>query len=90
MQEGALKNMNFGWIFDVAMGGLDMPKQAFRIVPVAKYEFSGNWEILRKLMSKDVPKTTKSRSLWGGGRVDFGAVLKLSENHVLFMPLQRH
>ena len=49
----------FGWIFDVKMGGLDKQKQAFRIIPVAKYEFSGNCEISRKLMPKDVPTTTQ-------------------------------
>ena len=34
-----------GWIFDVKMGGLDKPKQSFRIIRVAKYKLSGNWEI---------------------------------------------
>jgi hypothetical protein len=37
--------MILGWIFDVKMGGLDEPKQAFRIIGVARYEFSGNCEI---------------------------------------------
>ena len=49
--------MTFGWIFDVKMGGLDKLKQAFRIIPAAKYEFSRNCEIYRKLMPKDVPNT---------------------------------
>jgi hypothetical protein len=44
-----------GWIFDVKMGGLDEPKQTFRIILVAEYEFSGNCEINRKLMPNNVP-----------------------------------
>ena len=45
VQEGVLKNIVFKWIFDVIMGGLDKPKQAFRIILVAQYEFSGNCEL---------------------------------------------
>ena len=40
-----LDKTGFLKIFDVKMGGLDEPKQAFRIIPVAKYEFSGSCEV---------------------------------------------
>ena len=36
--------MFWGLIFYVNMGGLDKPKQAFHIIAVAKYKFSGNIE----------------------------------------------
>ena len=39
------KNITLGWIYDVRMGGLDKPKQAFRVTRVAKDEFSGSCEI---------------------------------------------
>ena len=31
------KNIIFGWVFDVKMGGLDNPEQAFRIILVAMH-----------------------------------------------------
>ena len=57
------------------MGGLDNLKQAFHIILVAKYEFSGNCGILRKLMPKDVPKTTNIDHIGGSGSdfYDIGA-----------------
>ena len=37
---------NISWMgFHTKMGGLDKQKQAFRIIPVAKHEFSGSHEI---------------------------------------------
>ena len=59
MQEGLDKYMIFRWVFDVKMGGLDKPQQACRIILLAKYEFSRNREIQRKLMPKDAPQTTQ-------------------------------
>ena len=38
------KNMILGFIFDVRMGGLDEPKQAFRIMLLAKDKFSWSCE----------------------------------------------
>ena len=40
VQEGVLKKHIFGLILDAKMGGLEEPKQAFRIRPAAQYEFS--------------------------------------------------
>ena len=39
------KNMFWGFVFDVKMGGLDRPKLAFRIIFVVKNEFYGSCEI---------------------------------------------
>ena len=48
--------MIFGWNFDAKMGGLDMQKQAFPLILVVKYEFSGSCDIYRKLMPKTIQK----------------------------------
>ena len=53
-QEGVLKNMTFGLIFDAKMGCLEEQKQACRIIRVAKYEILWSREIKRKLMPKGV------------------------------------
>ena len=47
------KNVIWGWIIDAKTGGLEKQKQAFRIIRVAKYEFSGSCEIWI-LISEDV------------------------------------
>ena len=46
--------MFVGWTFDAKMGGLEEPKQAFRIIYVAKHECLGRYEIWRKVMPKEV------------------------------------
>ena len=51
--------MIFRWIFDAKMIGSGKQKQAFRIIRVAKHEFSGSHEIERKLMPKGFQKRIK-------------------------------
>ena len=68
------KNMILGCMFGVTMGGLEKPKQAFRHILVAKYEFSGNCEVQRKSMPKDVPTTIKINH-FGEHRVDLFEML---------------
>ena len=41
------------------MEGREKPKQAFRIIRVAKYEFSGGYEIQRICTPKEVQKTNR-------------------------------
>ena len=71
------KNMICGWTFDVNMGGLDEPKQAFRMIIAAKHEFPGDCEKLRKLMPTDTPKTIQIDNFWGHrvGFLGFWSVL---------------
>ena len=45
MLEGVLKKHDFGIGFAVKFEGLAKPKQVFRFILVAKYEFSGNCQI---------------------------------------------
>ena len=58
-----------GWIFDVKMDGLDKPNQAFCIITVARYEFSRNCEIKRKLQQKGSPKLSTFLTLGSSGRI---------------------
>ena len=53
------KKMICGWILDAKMIGSEKQKQAFRIILVAKDEFSGSHEIERKLMPKGFQKRIK-------------------------------
>ena len=45
VQKGVLLNMIWGLIFDAKMEGSEKQKQAFRLVVVAKHEFSRSHEI---------------------------------------------
>ena len=55
-----------------------MVTNIFRITLVAKFEFSGNCEIFRKLIPKEVPETTNIDYLGGieSKFRDFGAFYK--------------
>ena len=54
--------MMFGLVFYTQMGGLEKQKQAFRIKPVAKYDFSGILEILKKNHAKRGPTNDQNQS----------------------------
>ena len=55
--------MILGCVFDAKMGGLDKPKQAFRIIFAAKYEFTRNCEI-EKNAAKKSPRNYQHLLLW--------------------------
>ena len=61
------KNMICWLIFEAKTGGPKWWKRCFRIIRVAKYEFSGSCEAERKLMPKEVPKTVKIDHFGGIG-----------------------
>ena len=56
VQEGVLKNMILKCNYDANMGGLEMQKQAFRIIHVTKYEVAEVYEKEPKMRSKRGPK----------------------------------
>ena len=54
--------MILGWIFDAIMEGLEMQKQASRIIHVAKYEVSVFVEKASKIRGKRNPKVIPKSS----------------------------
>ena len=59
--------MIMGWIFDSKMGGLEMQKQAYRIIHVVKYEVSVFHEKASKMRSKRGSKMTSKLSFGRSG-----------------------
>ena len=76
VQEGVLKTMILGWNFDAKTGGLEMQKQACRIIRMAKYKVS----VFREKAStiKRGPQMS-SKSSYGHSGVRFLSVGSLFE-----------
>ena len=63
------KNVNFGWIFDAKMEGLECRKPSWRVVRVTIYTIPVVREKASKMEGKRHPKVMPKSTFWrSGGR----------------------